>query len=275
MVNLVEVKKEEFKDIEKQKFLVSDGTVSYDEIKRLYPTYNRRMDNKMLLFWDDTVAYTSIGLLDFLNYNVYKKDDFNFYIKIFLERNNEYLDGLKFAVKILEEEIGIKTNVQTLEKVLKDNYFKILQHSPLSGLLHQLALTKRMLKSVILVFRVNFKEVNDIIESIKSVMFQETSVELIPVFLDEESIPSIIDKYDPNIFFGGDSGECLEYAYSKELRNREFFCNFGHNGFSNEFMMTWANSRINYNSFGHSLYFYHDSILNNEDRRTFTLDKNI
>ena len=33
MVNLVEIKKEEYKDIDKQRFLLSDGTVSYDEIK--------------------------------------------------------------------------------------------------------------------------------------------------------------------------------------------------------------------------------------------------
>ena len=72
MVKLVEIKKDEYKDIDKQKFLVSDGTVSYDEIKQMYPAYNRRLDNDLFLFWDDVVSYTSIGLLDFLNYNVYK-----------------------------------------------------------------------------------------------------------------------------------------------------------------------------------------------------------
>ena len=275
MVNLVEIKKEEYKDIDKQRFLLSDGTVSYDEIKQLYPVYNRRMNNVMFLFWDDVVSYTSIGLLDFLNYNVYKRDNFNFYMQAFLERNNKYLDGLSFAAKILEEEVKIKTSVETLEKVLKDNYFTILQHSPLSGLLHQLSLSKKVFKSIYLIFRVKFDEANGIINSIKDIIFQTHSMEIVPLFLDEDSLSSMIDKYDPNIFFGGDSGECIEYAYSKELKNREFFCNYGHNGISEEFLFTWANSRINYNNLGHSLYFYHDNILNNGNVTSFTSDKNI
>ena len=275
MVKLVEIKKDEYKDIDKQKFLVSDGTVSYDEIKQMYPAYNRRLDNDLFLFWDDVVSYTSIGLLDFLNYNVYKKENFNFYIKAFLERNNKYLDGLSFAVKILEEEVKIKTSIETLEKVLKDNYFKILQHSPLSGLLHQLSMTKRMVKTIYLIFRVKFKEVNTIIESLKNILFNETSVEVIPLFLEEASVTSYIDRYNPNVFFGGDSGECLEHCYKNELKNKEFFCNYGHNGFSDEFLLAWANSKINYNKYGHILYFYHDNILNNENMEEFISDKNI
>lgn len=275
MVKLIETKDEEYKDIDKQKFLVSDGTVSYDEIKQMYPIYNKRMNNDMLLFWDDTVAYTSIGLLDFLNQNVYKKDDFNFYFKAFLERNNTYLDGLSYAVKILEEEVKIKTNETVLEKVLKDNYFKILQHSPLSGLLHQFSLSKRMLKNIYMVFRVSFKEAQGLTQSLKDILFQQSDTTIIPTFLDEEDIPTQIDKYKPNIIFGGDSGACLEYAYSKQLKNIEFFCNYGHNGISEEFLFTWANNRINYNEFGHSLFFYHDNILNNEDGRTFISDKKI
>lgn len=275
MVKLVEIKKDEYKDIDKQKFLVSDGTVSYDEIKQMYPAYNRRLDNDLFLFWDDVVSYTSIGLLDFLNYNVYKKENFNFYIKAFLERNNKYLDGLSFAVKILEEEIKIKTSVQTLEKVLKDNYFKILQHSPLSGLLHQLSMTKRMVKNIYLIFRVKFNEVDTIVESLKNILFNEVNVNIIPLFLEEGSVTSYIDRYNPNVFFGGDSGECLEHCYKNELKHKEFFCNYGHNGFSDEFLLAWANSKINYNKYGHILYFYHDNILNNENMEEFILDKNI
>lgn len=275
MVKLIEIKDEKFKDIDKQKFLVSDGTVTYDEIKQMYPIYNKRMNNDMLLFWDDTVSYTSIGLLDFLNYNVYKKENFNFYIKAFLERNNTYLDGLSYAVKILEEEVKVKTNESILEKVLKDNYFKILQHSPLSGLLHQFSLSKRMLKTIYLVFRNKFDEAEGLIQSIKNILFYQSDISIIPTFLDEEDIPTQMDKHKPNIIFGGDSGACIEHAYYKQMRNIEFFCNYGHNGISEEFLFTWSNSRINYNEFGHSLFFYHDNILNNEDERSFILDKKI
>ena len=275
MVNLVEIKKDEYKDIENQRFLLSDGTASYEEIKEMYPIYNRRMNNVMLLFWDDVVSYTSIGLLDFLNYNVYKKDNFNFYIQVFLERNNKYLDGLSFAVKILEEEVKIKTNINTLEKVLKDNYFKILQHSPLSGLLHQISLSKKVFKSIYLVFRVKFEEAEEMVKSLKNILFPNSEIELVPLFLDEKDITTIIDECKPNIFFGGDSGKCLEYAYSKELKSLEFFCNYGHNGLSDEFLFLWANSRINYNNYGHSLYFYHDNILNNSNTADFISDKNI
>lgn len=259
--------------IENQKFTVSDGTISYDEVSKMYPSYNRRMDNRLFLFFDDVVAFTSVGLVDFLNVYVYKNSNFNYYLDTFLERNNKYLDGIKYASRVIEVNQNVKLTEDALKITLKQNYLKIFHHSPISGALNSLAAASKSLQVIHLAFKYKFEEAEIILKSMKNLLFYDSPVEIVPVFLEEIKLEDYLPNSNINCIYGGNSWECYQIAVTKQMLGTEFYVNFCHNGFSLDFLDKWTENPINSNELGHKLYFYHDTILNSIDPAEFFRDE--
>lgn len=259
--------------IENQKFTVADGAISYEELNKIYPSYNRRMDNRLFLFFDDVVAYTSIGLVDFLNVFIYKNSNFNYYLDTFLERNNKFLDGIKYSSKVIEINQNVKITEDALKITLKQNYLKIFHHSPISGVLHSLAAASKSLQTIYVAFKYRFKEAELITKSMKNSLFYDSPVEIFPVFLEEINLENFLPNTNINCIYGGDSWECYKIAVEKQMLGTEFYVNFCHNGFSLDFLDKWTENPVNSNELGHKIFFYHDTILNAIDPAEFFRDE--
>lgn len=254
--------------IENAKFKVSDGTVSYDEVKNFFPiSRTRNNSSTVFLFWDDVVSYTSIGLVDFLNVHLYKKENFEFYLSAFLERNNDFLDGVKYSKRVIETNLNITVSYDKLQEVLKENYNLILQHSPTSGVLFGLGPANKTIKKVYMCFKYKCPEIPVYVDEISKFIFNSVPIEC--TYLEEVPLKDQLLGLKPTMIFGGDAGYCMKVFSENNIKNIEFVCNTCHNGLDKEFLENWSSQPVNITAEGYKIFMYDDTILNNGDPSAF------
>ena len=265
----VPVKQIESIDDDGIKFKYSDKVENFTmkQIESMFPAFNRP-DYRFLLYWDDTIQFTSLGFLDLFNSEIFKDDAFNYGTFTFLNRKNEYVDGLKYVQEALnqykqeilnryrdtiksgiekpnfeernEMEVMIKKNLtysyEELEKLYKDRYWDILTHSPYNGIFNSFLLGMSHFSSITFVFKHDFKHRKQLISEFNSKYNKDGRCVINSVTEDESSIGDILVEYNPNVVFACNIGKIWESIIDKNLKGIELFSNPIHNGLSDDFI---------------------------------------
>ena len=119
------------------------------DVRSLYDRFNEHY-YKMVLFWDDVVQYTSLGLIDVLFEEYGIVDDIP--LAAFFER--EQTHGIDFVHEYMNK--NYKISKEEINEIYKNNYEKILKISPLSSNAVGLFKTRDILDGVHIVFNNEF-----------------------------------------------------------------------------------------------------------------------
>lgn len=251
------------------KFKYSDKTENFtiEQIQNLFPAFNVP-DYRFLIFWDDTIQFTTLGFLDLFNSEIFQDDVFNYGTFTFLNRKNEYTDGLKFVQETLsqykheilsryrdtinagvekagfeernETEVMIKKNLtytyEELQKLYKERYWDILTHSPYNGIFNSFLIGMNHFSSITFVFKHEFEQRKRLIQEIKEKYNKEGRCAIDSVVEEDKSIGDILVNYNPNVVFSCNIGKVWEAIVEKDLKRIELFSNPLHNGLTDEFL---------------------------------------
>lgn len=242
--------------------------LSKEDIEALFPAFNNS-EFRFLIFWDDMAQFTSLGLMDVLNENGMQDDAFNYGTFSFLNRSNEYTNGLKFVQGALEEykkelidrfrevrnqgfmeeidkreamdiEASVKANLtfslEELEKIYKDRYFEIIQHSPFNGILNSILISLHTISSITFVFKHKFEGMKRLAKEFNDTFNVSGKTHIQVDNLEDNSIDEILLKYVPNVIFACDMGTVWESIVKNNLSKIELFCNPIHNGLTDEYL---------------------------------------
>ena len=250
------------------KFKYSDKTENFtiEQIQNMFPTINVP-DYRFVIFWDDTIQFTSLGFLDLFNSEIFKDDSFNYGTFTFLNRKNDYTDGLKFIRETLnqykheileryrdtikagvdkanfeernETEVMIKKNLtytyEELQELYKKRYWDILTHSPYNGIFNSFLIGMNHFSAMTFVFKHDFEQRKQLIQDIKSRYNKEGRCAIDSITEEEMSVGDILTHYNPNVVFACNIGKVWEAIIDKDLKRIELFSNPLHNGLSDEF----------------------------------------
>lgn len=265
---------------------------TYDEISELFPVFNNS-EFRILVFWDDFAQLVGLGLLDFLNTNIFKDDTFTYGTITYLERDNDFIDPFDFVIGALktykeekleeietygvvndlsEEEIEeIKRNCRNklnefdrplLERIYKDFYFEILNHSPVNGIFNSVLLGLKNFKNATFVFKHRFKEIDSLIDEINEKFNINKKCHIDYLIEDEKKLSDILEYSNPNSIFACNIGRIWECIVKEtKLQKIELFTHEVHNGMNDDFILLFG--LLGENNLGPNLcrvHFYKDSV---------------
>ena len=203
-----------------------------------------------LVYWDDVIQYTSLGLLSWLVEK--KKLDPNLMdVQKFFDRNE--CDGLQYISQITE--IDYNEILSLYEK----NYQNILLLSPMSEVLMSLINMQKIMKSITFVFKYGFDDIDHLIADIK----KNHLIKLEPNYIisDNQSMKLTIDKQLLDVIFTGDMGEALEYVIEQDVMDATIVGPKNHFNIDHEYLIVYFTLGEEYSLLNSKLFFIEESIL--------------
>jgi hypothetical protein len=187
------------------KLNIGDKEFTYEEIKSMYPIH-KQDPIRCLVYWDDLVQLTSIGLIEILN-SLYKTD-----VKVdildFLNRDNENIYGIQYVYKLFK---GKLTKNQILD-VKKKFYWKLMEISCNTSLYKALTNMSTYYSKIGFFFPYKFENSELLKTGLREVLFPNAGGGQVDFFFGENGLnlnnimkngaynvvitPNIVDTYD-------------------------------------------------------------------------------
>ena len=205
--------------------------LSKSDFDKMFPI-NKTKNPRMLVQWDDVCQYTGLGLLLFLNEKYELNLKFNDHL--YFHRASKYNDTVDFV----EAVIGDKIPRQQIENEFRNNYYEVLQYSPVSNTLISIMNMYNYSTSITFAFRYDDLALTPILSGLESYfkVIKGNYCCLNYISLDENSFEEAMVKIKPNMVF------CLNlnryYSYLLEtdgLGDIEFYGPDVHNNLPDEF----------------------------------------
>ena len=267
-INSNEIKFKNIENIDEDGIGVKfNGETSYsiNDIESMFPTFNN-VNYRVLIFWDDCVQFSGIGMLDKINTELYDDDEFTYGTLSYLERDVEYTKTIDAVYEILKfyKEFRVKeaedycewkkitgskradlianhkkrytVTKEELEIFYKNNYFDILRHAPFNGILTAVLNCIVNFNEATIVFDHDFDQAPQLISELNQKVNIRNKCNLSYCTRDNMSIDDILLKYNPNVIFTLNCGEVWESILKLGLSKIEIFTNEIHNGLSDQFI---------------------------------------
>lgn len=146
------------------KLSMGENEITYEELSKMYPILNQE-PIRCIVYWDDIMQMTSLGLIDIVN--ALFKLDVKIDIKDFIERSNEYSNGLAYVFKQFEN----KVSKEDIIKIRDKYYWKILLISLKTTMFNSLQRTSSFFTKLGFWFPVNFENCETLKIGMKQLMF--------------------------------------------------------------------------------------------------------
>lgn len=210
---------------------IGERKYTYDQIKEMFPL-QKQVPIKCLIYWDDLMQLTSLGLIEILNsiFNLDAKVDINH----FLSRNNEFIYGMKYVFKIFE---GILTREQIVA-VRNKYYWKILEISPTTGLYQSINKINTYFTRLGFFFPVNFDNSDMLYQGFKNIFFSNkpTSENMKFYFANNgKNINEIMKLESYNTIITPNIIDTYNYIIENDLKKITMLGPDNHNGLTDDF----------------------------------------
>lgn len=229
------------------------------DARQYYSKFNERY-YKMIIFWDDIIQYTSLGLFDIIFdlYGIQKDIPVEDFFKRF-----EPIHGLDFVKEYVKKHYKITEN--EVDTVYKENYEKILKISPLSKNSIGILKMREILNIMHIVFSYEFdtsKIVKDITEKYNAHHVITTDIGFTNGKSTEEYIKTLSDtkKGYIDIVACIDAGAIIDYAIKKNVYELSILTPGFHNGISPGAQIAYIDANMKGPN-ASELYFLEEAIL--------------
>lgn len=222
------------KDSEVLRYFGKDVTLG--SIRSTFNQLQERPKN-MVIFYDNTFQYTSLGLLDLI-YEM-KGIVAPLPVKEFFDRDELGIDFVKKNCDLW----GISS--EEVDKIEKDNYKEILMRSPITKFAVPFIKMRKGLRSQIFVFKYYVDGVTEMFNEIRSrylsAVGEYVSIEI--EFLNGKMISEYLESYSETkrsrleYVAIEDAGSLINYIDSKKIEGTEILTYPIHNGMSPEQML--------------------------------------
>ena len=156
-------------DDDSRKVQFEDRTMTVGELRQLKPDLRKEVDNlvyNLVIFWDDTIQYTSLGLL-YIYLKTYNITDYELDVDKFITRPGELSSGLEYVQNELKL-IGREVSLDELATFQKEHYGEILLVSMKSKLDQSIFRMNEMFPRILFVFEYNDPVVEQIIADLRT-----------------------------------------------------------------------------------------------------------
>lgn len=245
-----------------------DVEVSYEDFRRAYPPDKNAIPKvPAMVFWDDVMQFTGLGLLDHIlaHQEWYGLDPNNYDIgpAHYMYRTNLYNDSIDFAYAALDK----KLRKDQLIRIERNNYWDILQRSPLASMYDIISKAMPAFSSLVFVFKYRFDFIEEIIPEYMNAFSMDKNRRIkYDVYIDdgdrEKITHDIIRRHRPLVYFTIDAGTVMNGLLEHNIHNANIITNEHHNGLSEEFLEVLILKFDNSNAPNNTEFnFYEDKIM--------------
>ena len=234
-----------------EKLLGDEDVVTFNndsiEMKK-YRNYERNFIQQekdlknLIIFYDDTVQFTTLGLIDMLldHFDDIVDKDWD-YAKFFY-RGVENTYYINFVIKLFKEEFGKDLDKHFIKSFMKDNYSEILLRSPASNLIKTIVRCESIYSGIKIVFRCPFDTMNNFCSSLlvnhftKNAKFKVTGDS--HYNFDNEHKYLLAGDRDYDIIMIQNMYEVFKYLDVAKTKNLSIVGPNGHNGIPDKYFLS-------------------------------------
>lgn len=227
-----------------------DGVITYNvkdtmtvkqlrEYESMFNGNNSNVSHNIILFYDDTIQYTTLGLIDLLldEFNVENPEwDYDDYFYRGFE-NSYYVN---FVIKLFKDNFQIDLEEDYIKKFFKQNYSKILYRSPASCLLPSIIRCSQIYRGITICFRYNFEGIEGFCLSLKTDHFhiKDRFDVRYATFENRGTETEYLHENgeDFDIIIAQNLGRALDYVEDKEKPNLVLMGPNIHNGINPDYL---------------------------------------
>ena len=202
-------------------FNLNGAEFNLEVFQKAFPNYRKKY--KALIYWDDMMQYTAVGLVDVIS----EKKNLNFFFDIdkFVNRK-EYPNGIDYVKNVIYPDMDPKE----IDAIYRNNYFEILQRSPITPLFNNIFYMKNIVDSYTLTFPFKFPELDEFVASYKTdpnIPLQNVNYAIIN---DEDRAKELLVKLKPNLIICPDMGLFFYEITLRNIKNTVLISYEKHNG---------------------------------------------
>ncbi len=207
---------------------LGDDSVKFSYITENFPI-NKDNPISLLVYWDDVVQFTSIGLIEIINslYKTNAKID----LEHFFSRPNEYSNGMNYVYKIFEKNI----KKDEIDKIKKSKYWQLLEISIKSSIFAALGRISSYVNKIGFYFPYHFVNDNSLKVGLNSSYFGDSNPNGVQFYYaNERSFNSILKDFTYNAIITPNAKDTYEYILDNDLKRISILTPDSHNGFTDE-----------------------------------------
>lgn len=226
--------------LKEEKIIINNESFDMKEYRKLEkkfkPNENKLKD--VIVFWDDLIQYTTLGLIDCILDDKKEIVDKIYDYDLFFYRKTEDSYYIDFIKNLFKNNFKIDLTDDYIKSIELKNCVKILKTSPASSFFHSFIRSEFIYKSVLFCFRHYFNGIEDFVRSIKNRFTEKNNIELRCVTLDnykDETEFLLKHGKNYNLFIMQNLGKGFEYLEKSEHNGVSFISPWQHNGVSKDF----------------------------------------
>lgn len=211
----------------------------YRELEKKFKPNENKLKN-VIVFWDDLIQYTTLGLIDCILEDKKEIIDKIYDYDLFFYRKTEDSYYIDFIKKLFKNNFNLELTEEYIKSIELNNYVKILKISPASSFFHSFIRCEPIYNSVLFCFRHYFNGIEDFVRSIKDRFSDKSKIEMRCVTLDsykDETEFLLKHGKNYNLFIMQNLDNGFEYLEKSKHNGVCFISPWLHNGVPNEYFI--------------------------------------
>ena len=223
-----------------EKVTINNESIQMKQLRELESKFKideNRLKN-VILFWDDFVQFTSLGLIDIMLEKFIDIDDKEYSYDEFFYRGFEGSNSLQFVKKLFLTRFNTDIDEGFIKKFNEAYYTDILLRSPASTFFSSFIRCEGLYKNVLVCFKHRFDGIEKFVNSIKGRFTGKFKIDIqfktLDGYFDEsEFLEKNAQQYDTIMI--QNLSQALEYIHKSQHMGMSLVSPYGHNGVHPEY----------------------------------------
>jgi len=225
---------------DEEKITFNNKSIKMKEFRELESKYiaNENKLKSVVVFWDDLIQYTTIGLIDCILDDQKDIIDKEYDYNLFFYRPNEQSDHIEFIIELFRTRFSKTLTKEYINSIYSSRYAEILLKSPASSFIFSIIRCESLYNKILFCFRNEFDGIMNFVKSIGSRFTGKYTIELqCAVLEDSDDEVGFLTKYGNNydIFMMQRLDRGIEWIDKTKLTNKSFVSPYGCNGVSKDY----------------------------------------
>ena len=243
-----------------------DKKITLGEYRKLEKQFSDTFEeNKrdVMVIWDETMQFTTIGLLDLL-YEEYELD-VTFDAESYFFRNNDLLNTVDYVIYDMKKH-GVVLTEEQVKSFHKEHYADVIRRAPMSSTYISTMKCTPVYNSLTFVFTYQFEGMTEFVRSVRDIFDKSLKTSYISLDKFNDSIPYMLKQYGKyySYFIVLDMANVVEFVIENKIKNVAIMGPLFHNGLGtlmqSVFNFTLKDpTRGPYNS---ELIYYYEGVVN-------------
>lgn len=183
----------------------------------------------LLVYWDDVMQFTSLGLIEILN--ALYKTNAQVNIEHFFERPNSYSNGMNYVYKLFEKSL----KKEEIDKVKREKYWQLLEISLRSSIFAGLTNINTFIDNIGFFFPYKFFNCDSLRIGLNKYFFNDKNPNGVKFYYGNEvTFNSILDNGLYNSIITPNITATYKYILDKDIKKIAIIGPDSHNGIDDE-----------------------------------------